>query len=219
MSIVFGLSGYCCNRVWRTFDWLTLPHFKKQRKEKRRGKEQRNEMKREAGFSSGHQASDLNPAGASKSLSMYHHHHPAVFVFWFLANNVTQMHMLENKMRGKYFCQQQIIAFQVFNAPPLPEGIPQKKPQICPQTVTMRMQKHCWWKNRNSRPFPLCIRLYVRQQRAIGSVCHHHGSRFFKKRFCLTGDLVTWRMRWRLQSRLIMEPPHSVGGESSTLLH
>lgn len=55
-------------------------------------------MKREAGFSFRHQASDLNPAGASKSLSMYHHH-PAMFVFWFLANNVTQMHMLKNKRR------------------------------------------------------------------------------------------------------------------------
>lgn len=101
MSIVFGLSGYCFGSgVWRTFDWLSVPHFKKKKKKK----EERNEMKREAGFSFRHQASDLNPAGASKSLSMYHHH-PAMFVFWFLANNVTQMHMLKNKRRWTRRCK------------------------------------------------------------------------------------------------------------------
>lgn len=170
-------------------------------------------MKREAGFSFRHQASDLNPAGASKSLSMYHHH-PAMFVFWFLANNVTQMHMLKNKRRWTCFCQHQIIALHVLNTPPLSEEIPQKSLRSAPKTVTKRAQKHCQWKNKNSRPFLLCIRLHVTQQRAIGSVCHHHGNQFFKKRSRLTGDLATWRMRWRLQSRLIMEPPHSVGGKA-----
>lgn len=90
-----------------------------------------------------------------------------------------------------------------------------KSLKSAPKTVTKRAQKHCQWKKKkNSRPFLLCIRLHVTQQRAIGSVCHHHGNQFFKKRFCSTGDLATWRMRWRLQSRLIMEPPHSVGGKA-----
>lgn len=34
------------------------------------------------------------------------------------------------------------------------------------------------------------MHLYVKQQQGIGSVCHHHGNQFLKKRFCLTGDLV-----------------------------
>ena len=105
-------------------------------------------MKREAGFSFRHQASDLNPAGASKSLSVYHHH-PAMFVFWFLANNVTQMHMLGNKRRWTCFCRHQIVALHVLITPPLSEEIPQKKPQICPQdshqegaeTLSMKKKK------------------------------------------------------------------------------